>query len=128
MLYKILPDAPRSNYDPRQKTRPQADGIVGSTNVKSADLVTSQLKDLSLNQYVGGKASSVSSTPTKSTDVHSVQSSTNPNGNQQPGGKKIKDVVTIVRVGGIIIINPRTMIIMRSRIIMLVRERKKGER
>jgi hypothetical protein len=33
---------------------------------------------------------SVSSTPTQSTDVHYVQSSTNPNGNQQPGGNKRK--------------------------------------
>jgi hypothetical protein len=90
MLYEILPDAPRSNYDPRQNLGPHADGIVGSANVKSADLVTSQLKELSLNQSVGGPTSSVSSTPTQSVDVHSVQSSTNPNGNQQPGGNKKK--------------------------------------
>jgi hypothetical protein len=32
----------------------------------------------------------VSSTPTQSTDVHFVQSSTNPNGNQQPGGNTNK--------------------------------------
>jgi hypothetical protein len=32
----------------------------------------------------------VSSTPTHSVDVHSVQSSTNPNGKQQPGGNKKK--------------------------------------
>jgi hypothetical protein len=44
-------------------------------------------------------------------------------------GIKRKDVVTIVRVGGIkIIINPRTMLIMRSQIIMLATERKKAER
>jgi hypothetical protein len=90
MLYEILPDAPRSNYDPRQNLGPHADGIIGSTNVKSTDLVTSQLKELSLSQSVGGQASSVSSTPTQSVDVHSVQSSTNPNGNQQPGGNKRK--------------------------------------
>jgi hypothetical protein len=90
MLYEIIPDAPRSSYDPRQNLGPHADGIVGSTNVKSTDLVTIQLKELSLNQSVGGKALSVSSTPTQSVDVHSVQSSTNPNGNQQPGGNKRK--------------------------------------
>jgi hypothetical protein len=90
MLYKILPDAPRSSYDPRQKLEPHADGIVGSTNVKSVDLVKSQLKVLSLIQSVGGKASSMSSTPTQSADVHYVQSSTNLNGNQQPGGNKRK--------------------------------------
>jgi hypothetical protein len=32
----------------------------------------------------------VSSNPTQSTDVHFVQSSANPNGNQQPGGNKKK--------------------------------------
>jgi hypothetical protein len=64
MLYEILPDAPRSNYDPRQKPKPHADGIVGSANVKSADSVTSHLKELSLNQSAGGPTSSVSSNPT----------------------------------------------------------------
>jgi hypothetical protein len=49
MLYKILPDTPRSNYDPRQNPGPHADGIIGSANVKSIDLVTSQLKELSLS-------------------------------------------------------------------------------
>jgi hypothetical protein len=90
MLYEILPDAPRSNYDPRQKLEPHVDGIIGSTNVKSTDLMTSQLKELSLSQSVGGQALSVSSTPTQSADMHFVQSSTNPNGNQQLGGNKKK--------------------------------------
>jgi hypothetical protein len=81
MLCEILPDALSSNYDPRQKLGPHADGIIGSSNVKYADSVTSHLKELSLNQVVGGPASSVSSTPTHSTNVHSMQSSTNPNGN-----------------------------------------------
>ena len=90
MLYEILPDTLRSNYDPRQKPRPHADGIVDSANVKYAYSVTSHLKELSLNQSVGGPASSVSSTPTQLADVHSVQSSTNPNGNQQPGGNNKK--------------------------------------
>jgi hypothetical protein len=90
MLYEILPDAPRSNYDPRQKLGPHVDGIVGSDNLKSADSVTSHLKELSLNQSIGGPTSSVSSNPTQSADVHSVQSSTSHNGNQQPGGNKKK--------------------------------------
>jgi hypothetical protein len=90
MLYHLLPDAPRSTYDPRKNPRPHADGIVGSANVKSTDSVTNQLKELSLSQSAGGPASSVSSNPTQSADVHSVQSSTNPNGNQQPGGNKKK--------------------------------------
>jgi hypothetical protein len=33
MLYKILPDASRSNYDPRKNIGPHVDGIVGSANV-----------------------------------------------------------------------------------------------
>jgi hypothetical protein len=72
MLYKILLDASRSNYDPRQNLGPHADGIVGSTNVKFPDLVTSQLKYLSLNQSVGGPTSYMSSTPTQLVDVHFV--------------------------------------------------------
>jgi hypothetical protein len=90
MLYEILPDAPRSNYSPRKKVEPHADGIVGSTNVKSTNAVTNHLKELSLNQSVGGPASSVSSNPTQSTDVHFLQSLTDPNGNQQPSGNKKK--------------------------------------
>ena len=70
MLYKILPDPPRSNYDPRKKLGPHVDGIVGSANVKSANLVIIQLKELYLNQFVGGETSSVSSTPTYLVDVH----------------------------------------------------------
>jgi hypothetical protein len=48
MLYQILPDAPRSNYDPRQNLRPHANGIVGSAKSKSIDSMTSNLKELSL--------------------------------------------------------------------------------
>jgi hypothetical protein len=64
MLYDILPDAPRLNYDPRQKPRPRADGVVGSVNVKSTESVTSHLKDLSLNQSDGGPTLSMSYDPT----------------------------------------------------------------
>jgi hypothetical protein len=74
-------DELRLTYDPRQNPRPHADGIVGSTNVKSTDSMTSQLKELSLNQTVGGPTSSLSSNPTQSVDVHYVQSSAGPNGN-----------------------------------------------
>jgi hypothetical protein len=43
-------------------------------------------------------------------------------------GIKGKDVVKIIRVGGIItLINPRTTLTMINQTIMLVRERKKGE-
>jgi hypothetical protein len=124
MLYQLLPDAPRSTYDPRQKLGPHADGIVGSANVKSTDSVTNQLKELSLSQSVGGPTSSVSSNPTQSTDVHSVQSSTNLNGSQPPEGIRRKDVIT-VRVEKMVI-NPR--IIMRRRVIVLEREKEKNVR
>jgi hypothetical protein len=90
MLYKILLDATRSNYDPRKNPGPHADGIIGSTNTISIDLVTNQLKELSLRQFVKGQASSVSSTPTQLMDFHYVQSSSNPNGNHQLGGNKRK--------------------------------------
>jgi hypothetical protein len=90
MLYEIILDAPRSNYDPRQNLGPHVDGIIGSANVKSTDLVTNQLKDLSLRQPIVGKALASSSTLTQSTDVYSIQSSTNPNGNQQLGGIRRK--------------------------------------
>jgi hypothetical protein len=73
MLYDIIPHTSRSNYEPRQNLRPHVDGIIGFANAKYTDLVTtltSQLKELSLIQSVGGRALSVSSTPTQSTDVH----------------------------------------------------------
>jgi hypothetical protein len=48
--------------------------------------------------------------------------------NNQMGIRR-KDIIIIVRVGRIIrIINPRTMVIMKRRIIILVRERDKGVR
>jgi hypothetical protein len=48
------------------------------------------MKELSLNQSKGGPNMSMSSNPTQLTDVHSVQSSTNPNGKKKPGGNKKK--------------------------------------
>jgi hypothetical protein len=85
MLYHILPDASWSTYNPRKNPEPHADGILGTTNVKFVDSVTSHMKELSLNQSTGGPTSSMSSNPTQSADVHSVQLSSNPNGNQQLG-------------------------------------------
>jgi hypothetical protein len=52
--------------------------------------VTSHLKELSLNQYAGDPSLSLSSNTTQLMDVHSVQSLTNPSGNQQPRGNKKK--------------------------------------
>jgi hypothetical protein len=73
-----------------KKPWPHVDGIIGSTNAKSTNLVMNQLKDLSLSQSVVGQASSSSSTPTQWTDVHYVQLSTNPNGNQKPSRNRKK--------------------------------------
>jgi hypothetical protein len=81
MLYHLLPDAPRTNHDPKQTPRTHLDGIVGSTNVKSTDSKT---------KSVGGPASFGSSKLTLLADVHSVQSSKNPNGDQKPDGNKRK--------------------------------------
>jgi hypothetical protein len=52
--------------------------------------VTNQLKYFYLSHLVVRKASALSSTPTHLTDVHFVQSLSNPNGNQQLGGNKKK--------------------------------------
>jgi hypothetical protein len=90
MLYHLLPEAPQSNYNLREKLGPDANGIVGATNVKYADSVTSHMKELSLIQSAGGPKLSVSSNPTQSVDVKSMKSSANPNGNQQQGGNKKK--------------------------------------
>jgi hypothetical protein len=81
MLYHLLLDTPRWNHDPRQALGTHADGIVGFTNVKSTDLTTNSVE---------GPASSGSSKHTQSEDVHSVQSSKNPNGDQQPDGNNKK--------------------------------------
>ena len=81
MLYHLLPDAPRSTDDPRQSLGPHVDVIVGFTNVKSTN---------SIMKSARGPSSYGSSKPTQSEDVHSVQSSKNPNGDQQPDGNKRK--------------------------------------
>jgi hypothetical protein len=82
MLYEILFGAPWSNYDPRTKHRTHVDGFIGSANAKSTNLVTKELKDLSLSQHVVGQALFSSSTPTQSSAI--------PNVNQQPGGNRRK--------------------------------------
>jgi subtilase family serine protease len=71
MIYEIIFYAPWSKYDPRKNPESHADGIIGSTNSKTADLVTNQLKDLSLNQYAIGQAMT-SFAPTELENVHFV--------------------------------------------------------
>jgi hypothetical protein len=51
MLYEILPDAPRSTLDKaKQKSGPHANGIVGSTQSKSMDMLSNHLQQLSIQQ------------------------------------------------------------------------------
>jgi hypothetical protein len=72
MLYEIILDVPQSNYEPRKNIGPHDDDIIGSTNAKPTNLVMNELKYLSLRHPVEGQASTSSSTPTQSVDVHSV--------------------------------------------------------
>ena len=39
LLYEIIPNAPRSSFDPKIKPGPHANGIVGCTSAKSTDSV-----------------------------------------------------------------------------------------
>ena len=48
LLYEIILNAPRSNFDPKIKPGLHVDGIVGSTSTKLAYLVTKQVSQLSL--------------------------------------------------------------------------------
>ena len=79
LLYEIIPNAPRSNFDPKFKPGPHANGIVGSASTKPVNSVMNQVSQLSLNQSASGQATT-SSHPTQLVDVLSVQSS-NPKGN-----------------------------------------------
>ena len=111
ILYEIIPNAPRSNFDPKIKPRPHANGIVGSNSTKLVDSITKQVSQLSINQSTLGQAMT-SSQPTQSASVISVQSS-NPKGNQQPGRKRKKEKI-IIRVGTrteMLIIMKRTLIL-----------------
>jgi hypothetical protein len=75
MLYEILPDAPRSTLDKaKQNSGPNADNIVGSTQSKSTDLLSNQLKELLIQQTMASQNSSSVVPPTQMSDVHSVQS------------------------------------------------------
>jgi hypothetical protein len=59
MLYEIFPDAPQSTLDKaKQNYGPHADGIVGSTQRKSMDLLSNQLQQLSIQQTVASQTPS----------------------------------------------------------------------
>jgi hypothetical protein len=69
------------------KSNPHADGIVGSSQMKSADLATSQMKKLVIQQPMVGPTSGSTTPTTQYLDVHSVQMKTL-KGPQQPREKK----------------------------------------
>ena len=75
LLYEIIPNAPRSSFDPKVKPGPHADGIVGCAQS-------------STNQSASGQATA-SSHPTQTANVHAVQMS-DQKGNHQPKRNKNK--------------------------------------
>jgi hypothetical protein len=118
MLYHLLPEASRSNYDPRKKHGPHVDGIVGSTNVNPADSTTKSARRISFVRIL-------QTHPVAQMYILCNRRKTQMVTSNQMGIKG--KVETIVRVGKITI-NPRTRIIMGSRMIMLERERKRNVR
>ena len=64
LLYQIIPNEPRSNFDPKIKLGPHGDVIVGSTSTKPVDSVVEQVSQLSINQSASGQAIA-SSQPTQ---------------------------------------------------------------
>ena len=86
LLYEIIPNAPRSSFDPKVKPWQHADGIIGCMSTKPMDSVVKKVSQLSINQYASGQALA-SSQPTQMASVLVVQSSDH-KGNQQPGRNK----------------------------------------
>jgi hypothetical protein len=88
LLYNILPDAPHSILDKtRQRVGPHVDGIAGSAQTKPAEKLTKQLQQLSIQHTVASQTTALVAPPTKTSKVHTVQS-TNSKATQQPKGKK----------------------------------------
>ena len=71
LLYEIIPNAPRSSFDPKVKPGPHADGIVGCASAKPRDLVAKQVGQFSINQFSSGQYTT-SSQPTQTKSVLSV--------------------------------------------------------
>ena len=63
LLYEIIPNAPRSSFDPKIKPGPHVDGIVGCISAKPVDSIVKQVIQLSINQSASGQATA-SSQPT----------------------------------------------------------------
>ena len=87
-MYEIILNTPRSNFDPKFKHGPHADGIIVSTSAKPVGSVTNQMDKFPINEPTSGQAMN-SSHPTQKTDVLSVIS-LNQRGNQQPIQNKKK--------------------------------------
>jgi hypothetical protein len=88
LLYNILPYAPRSILDKtRQRAGPHADGIVGSTQTNPTEQLTKQLQQLSIQHTTTSQTTALAAPPTKTSEVHTVQS-TNPKATQQLEWKK----------------------------------------
>ena len=56
LLYEIIPNAPRSSFDPKIKPGPHANDIVGCTSAKTVDSVVKQVSQFSINQSMSGQA------------------------------------------------------------------------
>jgi hypothetical protein len=79
---------PRSTLDKaKQNFGPHANGIVGSAQSNSTDLLSNQLQKLSIQHIVTSQTPSLVFPATQMSDVHSVQSK-NPKANHQTEGKK----------------------------------------
>ena len=48
LLYDIIPNAPRSNFEYKFKHGTHDDGLVGSTSTKVVDLVTNEMQIVSI--------------------------------------------------------------------------------
>jgi hypothetical protein len=83
-----LPDAPHSILDKtRQRVGPHADGIVCFAQTKLVEQLTKQLQQLSIQHTTASQTIALAAPSTKTSEVHTVQS-TNPKATQQPKGKK----------------------------------------
>ena len=73
LLYEIILNIPRSNFDPKCKPETDVDEIIFSRSAKPTDPVTNQMKNLSINHTTSGQAT-VLSHPTQTVDVQYEQS------------------------------------------------------
>jgi hypothetical protein len=88
LLYDIFPYAPRSILEnDRQKSGPHVDGIVGSAQGNSIDLLSNQLQQLSIQQTTAIQTTGSVVPHTQTSDIQTVRSMKSKS-NQHPEGKK----------------------------------------